>query len=396
VRLRLTNGVLSFACARRIAELSRRFGNGLIDLSARGNMQLRGVGETALEPLWNELGAMGLLDADADAEAVRNVIPSPLAGFDASAILDARPIVAALEARLTGEAALRGLPSKFGFVVDGGGALPLSGLDADVRFEGYAASERVRLRVRLGDVAVGAVAPERAADAASAIGRAFLALRAEERRMSALIARVGPAAMTRQAGLEAASDVGPAARRVSPADVIGVHALGAKAYVGAAVCFGRLNASELACLAGRAEARGAAELRLTPWRAVLAVGLEVNAAHLLAGDLPAFGFLLDASDPRLVIAACPGTPACVSAHADVRALALRLSPLFVGHQGRVHVSGCAKGCAHNAKAPVTIVAAREGYDVVVHGLARDAPTVRGLDVAALETYVRSRLGGARV
>jgi precorrin-3B synthase len=81
VRLRLTAGVLSLDRARAIAALARRHGNGLIDLSSRANLQLRGVTEASLALLTAELDALGLLDADADAEAVRNVVVSPLAGL---------------------------------------------------------------------------------------------------------------------------------------------------------------------------------------------------------------------------------------------------------------------------------------------------------------------------
>ena len=65
VRLRLTNGVLSFERARALADLARRFGNGLFDLSARANLQMRGVGAAVLAPLQAELAALRLLDGSA-------------------------------------------------------------------------------------------------------------------------------------------------------------------------------------------------------------------------------------------------------------------------------------------------------------------------------------------
>ena len=45
VRLRLSCGEAPLALAAEIADWADRFGNGLIDLSARGNLQIRGVSD---------------------------------------------------------------------------------------------------------------------------------------------------------------------------------------------------------------------------------------------------------------------------------------------------------------------------------------------------------------
>src|ERR1700736_3433744 len=96
VRLRLTGGILTTKNAHAIAACAIRHGNGLIDLSSRANLQLRGVSAETLPDLTSELADLNLLDPSADAEAVRNVVASPLAGLDPSAVLDVRPIVHAL------------------------------------------------------------------------------------------------------------------------------------------------------------------------------------------------------------------------------------------------------------------------------------------------------------
>jgi precorrin-3B synthase len=395
VRLRLANGVLSFDHAAEIADLSECFGNGLIDLSGRANMQLRGVSKAKLEPLWARLDDLDLLDADAASEAVRNVVPSPLGGFDDSAVLDARPIVAALEARLTSEKALHALPPKFGFLVDGGGVLPLTGVDADVRFEAFATTAGPRLAVRIGGVLAGAIAPAKAADVASAIVHAFITLRREEeRRMGAFVGRVGIATIARHAGIDADADIPAPAARIERCNVLGIHALGARAFVGAAVAFGRLRARDLQMLAERSKAHGAAELRLTTWRALLVPGLAPHAAPALAAELAVGGFILDGADPRLSLAACPGKPACVNAFADVRAAALSLAPFLEGFDGVLHISGCAKGCALHAPALLTLVATPNGYDLVKNGFARDEPTHRGLNWEALVVYLKQHREGA--
>src|SRR6516165_9398314 len=184
-RLRLTNGILSFERAKIFADLARRFGNGAFDLSARANLQMRGVPGEKIADLQDELRALGLLDADARAEAVRNVVPSPLAGFDSSAPLDARPLVTALEALLALEKALHELPAKFGFSIDGGGLLPLRGVETDVAFAALPGAPPY-LALSLGGRVAGAVAPGDICAAAEGIARNFLRLRGQDRRMSAV------------------------------------------------------------------------------------------------------------------------------------------------------------------------------------------------------------------
>jgi precorrin-3B synthase len=84
----------------------------------------------------------------------------------------------------------------------------------------------------------------------------------------------------------------------------------------------------------------------------------------------------------LRVAACSGAPRCGQAHADTRALAAALAP-HLAKDARLHVSGCAKGCAHSGPASITLVATREGFDLVRGGSVRDAPALRGLSGAGI-------------
>ena len=411
-RLRLTNGALSFERARDFVGLARRFGNGAFDLSARGNLNLRGVPEARIADVQAELAALGLLDADAKAEAVRNVVPSPLAGFDPSAPLDARPLVAALEALLTREKIFQNLPPKFGFSIDGGGALPLDGVATDIDFTALP-GDAPRLAVALGGVVAGTLAPADLGAAVEGLVRNFLELRGEDRRMSALVARVGVTPMVENLScIDPADDAralsllpargekarmrgggGRAASGPDYAKILGAHPCGAQSFVGAGLLFGRIDADALEALSREAEAFGAKELRLTAWRAILAVGLSAENAAQLSARLAPLGFLLDANDPRLAFAACAGAPACPSARADVRSVALALAPHWRADAGRVHVSACVKGCALHAMA-LTIVAGDDGFSLVEYGLARDEASAQGLDLAALQQRF-DRLTGAQ-
>jgi precorrin-3B synthase len=77
VRLRPRGGRLSSAQASRIANLSNRYGNGLIDLTGRANLQIRGVVAEGHEALIEALARLGLIDADAETESRRNILVAP-------------------------------------------------------------------------------------------------------------------------------------------------------------------------------------------------------------------------------------------------------------------------------------------------------------------------------
>ena len=404
VRLRLTGGIVAAPLARAIADCARAFGNGAIDLSARANLHIRGVSEITLAPLTKHLGELGALDENADAEAVRNIVASPMAGLDPAALLDIRSLVRALEQRFASDPVLYRLPPKFCVSIEDGGSFGLAELASDIRFRAYRTPNGPSFAVALGGTEqeakfIGACAPETMAETAAALAHAFLALRGDgfdaPRRMAALIGRVGAAAIAARVKLDA--KLGPDAphptqtRREPP---LGFHALGDGGVFGVAAPFGRWSADSLAHLADLAEAHGAGELRLTIWRAILLPGVARESRPALAAACA--DLVIDPSDPRLALVACPGAPACSSATNSTRddALALagvarRLAPKGV----TLHVSGCVKGCARPSPAPVTLVARDGLYDLVLDGASRDLPAQRGLTLGETRKFVEEMSTG---
>jgi len=145
VRLRAHAGTLSADDLLAIAGIAQRFGNGLIDLTRRANVQIRGVTQDKLAGLWSDLSMLGLLDPSSDAEAVRNVMVNPLAGVDPTEICDVRSLARELEHRLAEDQALWQLPGKFGFIVDGAGLLSLDDERADIRLKAVRVGEETKV-----------------------------------------------------------------------------------------------------------------------------------------------------------------------------------------------------------------------------------------------------------
>jgi precorrin-3B synthase len=414
VRLKITGGIVPLDLAAALAEWSARWGNGEIDLTSRANLQLRGVSAESLRELQTALAEHGLLDGNIGGEAVRNVISSPLAGLDPAALLDVRPLVRDLETRLRDDALLHGLPAKFGFLIDDGGRFGLGDVRADVRFE---AVEGPAFDVWLDgkDNPIGSCRPDQLVEIAAAIARVFLAHQGPDvRRIRDLVELVGAADIAIDASLSASpfeGEVGnglalpgggagaaiglfdlrdqnppPAAADAASTSPSRGEALG-KCLLGVGLPFGRIAANELANLVQTAADNGATEIRLTPWRAILIPLPTVAAVKALAEQLAQTGLILDPADPRLRVAACSGAPSCLHGTTTTRDDATQLAPLIT-EGSFLHLSGCAKGCAHPRAAPVTLVGRDGLYDLVLNGAPSDSPSVRGLTLDEAAEHLR--------
>jgi len=117
-RVKPSAGEVTAEAARMIADAARRHGNGHIDLTSRGNLQIRGLSPCSAEAFAETIIGAGLASANPSLEAVRNVMASPLGSDDPSAAFDSHAVARDIEAMLAREPALWALPSKFGILVD--------------------------------------------------------------------------------------------------------------------------------------------------------------------------------------------------------------------------------------------------------------------------------------
>ncbi|AHM04504.1 Cobalamin biosynthesis protein CobG [Roseibacterium elongatum DSM 19469] len=103
----------------------------------------------------------------------------------------------------------------------------------------------------------------------------------------------------------------------------------------------------------------------------------------LPGDIDATAvvahktLVTDPADPRLRIGTCTGAPGCPQASVETRAMAQALAPHLPAGR-RLHVSGCAKGCARPAATDLTLVGRAGCFDLVTNGAPWDDPVRRGI------------------
>ncbi len=372
-RVRPWGGAFGLVEAKALANAAERFGNGHIDLTRRANLQIRGVTEASLPGLQNVVEQLGLVDCDARTEATRNIMVAPLAGIDPAERIDVRLLAHALESGLATETALHDLPSKFGFLVDGGGSVSIAGERADILLGVVGQAVALGLDTHSGVEWIGTTSLDAAAKAGLAAARAFLGVCCGRRRLRDLddkgVAHLHSA--LRPMLDPVAGDLSVVSKRP-----LGVLSLGSeRVAVGVAAAFGRLEARQLRGFIAVAAAAGAADIRLSPWRSLYVGVRDIAAACRVveaAGDI---GLIVEANDPILRVDACPGAPACRSSSVDTRRDARRFAALGFG--GTLHVSGCAKGCARSAPADLVLVGVQGGgqgrYDVIRNGTTRDTP-----------------------
>jgi precorrin-3B synthase len=350
---------------------ARTHGNGTMEISARGNLQVRGLTPASAPRFADAVVTLGIETDDGVP-----VIASPLAD-EPSALLDADGLARKLRHAIASLALP--LAPKVSVIVDGGGTLHLDVLAADIRLRAIASANGPLLLVALaGDGAtatpLGSVAPDDAYDAVLCLLR--------------LIAADGPAAraadVLQSRGIAAFQDVvrgrialqSPLARRL-PAEPVGTHALKDDLYaLGVGLAFGHVQADTLRALTEIARTHGALWARPAFNRALLLGPFERAKVKTLRDGARRLGFAVDRADPRRRVVACPGAPACASGLIASREIAAALAddlPLAGGGVA-LHVSGCAKGCAHPAPAPLTIVGTEQGCGIVHDGAARDAPS----------------------
>ncbi|MGA7451841.1 MAG: precorrin-3B synthase [Rhodoplanes sp.] len=394
-RITPTGATIPLDSVAALSAAARRHGNGIIEVTSRGSIQIRGLTEASMPAFADAVAAIDIDRIDGVPVAV-----NPLAGLEARAAIDASALATKLREAIHAAELNTRLAPKVSVAVDGGGALHLDTLAADVRLRVEAESGGPRIHVSLGGDAqraapIGVVSPGNAVEAAL--------------RLLAAVAARGPAA--RAGSILQAEGVNPFSAAVadlvttSPAtparprsETIGAHPLhDGRTALGIGLAFGHTGADALERLIEPARRAQACGFRTAPDRALLVIGVAPERAGALVAAAEELGFVTQAEDPRRSIAACPGAPFCACTETPTRALApsaaMAIASMLDGSVD-VHLSGCVKGCARPGAATLTMVGGADGCGIIVNGPAQAQPLVT-VPVEALMPAL-ARLGRAIV
>jgi sulfite reductase beta subunit-like hemoprotein len=355
-RVRLPGGTLTAGALEAVAAAAG-LGSGVIDLTSRANLQVRGLREGDAGAVADLLWAAGLLPSP-EHDRVRNVLASPTAGRHARSLLATDPVVSALDAGLCADPQLAELPGRFLFAVDDGSGLVDAAL-ADVAL--VADSDSV-LRLWLAGTATSLTSPPAdAAELALGAARAFLAERRSQGPGAWRLADLPGGAAT-VAGRLAGSTlprVPPERHTLAPGSL---EQHDGRVALTALAPLGRLDRAAALGLAGLAREAGAS-VRVSARRTITLVDVAPSDVQRARDTLLALGLLLEDASGWHGLSACAGLGACPNARIDVRtAAAARAAAREPGARSE-HWSACARGCGRPGDVVIAVTAAE--HTVVV-------------------------------
>ena len=385
-RVRLPGGRIGAPGLRAVAEAAS-LGNGIVELTSRAGLQVRGLRADGADAVARILGAGGLLPSAAH-DRVRNIAAPPLGGRGLEAVAMVDAVVDELDRALCAETDLVDLPGRFMFAVDDG-SRALDPIVADVEL----AAERHGFRLCLAGCPTGLLVPApEAAEAAIAAARAFVELAGAE---APGVWRVhdipgGPGRLSRRLGLDLVGEPRAARAPLGRLTAVGIiRQRDGGAAVAALPPLARLDPPQLRALA-ELVAPGAA-IRISPRRTLTFVDTPPADAAELVDALEALGMILSGESGWAGLSACAGLGACARARVDVRVAAALRARQRSDRSPLEHWSGCERRCGEPADASVTVVSTPSG--LLVTGAPGEPCTV-ATPTAAVERLAADSVGPA--
>jgi ferredoxin-nitrite reductase len=422
LRLRVPACEITAAQCHGLAELARDLGNGFVDVTTRGNFQLREFKPRSIVQVLTRIQELGLASRGAGCDNVRNVTASPNSGFDPDELLDVRPFAKGIHHYILNHRDLYGLPRKFNIAFDNGGSLSAAVDTNDIGFFAVRVSEKslsaaatdlsalnsqlstppvagVYFRVQLGGITGHGdfakdtgllIKPAEAVAVSAAMLRVFAEngdrTNRKKARLKYLLEKWGVEKFIAETQKKLAFPLGrlPLGACEPRRPVLKHGWLGAARQsqrglnsIGVGIPVGRLSAKQLHALADIATNFGQGELRLTVWQNILIPHIPDAFVETVKRSLVRLGFFHEASAAAGGIVACTGSKGCKYAAADTKGHAVTLfkhltKRVNVSAPVNIHFTGCPHSCAQHYCGDLGLIGAKlgdgtEGYHLVLGG-----------------------------
>lgn len=389
MRIRITNGQATSVQLRTMAEVGRRLGNGVLDLTTRQQVELRAIKIQDVPYILQALKGVDLSSLQTGMDNVRNVNCCPLAGLTPKELFDASPVGAEYTRIFLANKAFTNLPRKFNVTITGclenctHSETQDIGMTPAVRVADERAGFNVAVGGKMGSGGMTIAQPldvfVEPQEAAALAAEITLLFRDEGPRGQRTKARL--AFLIQEWGVECFRTAlekrwGPPLQRAQrdvrlpdATDHLGVHPQKQPGLFAVGLCVptGRMTSDQMMGLARLAEEYGSGQVRLTTQQNALLVDMpEAKVQSLLAEPL------LEEFSPKphpffRGLVTCTGTDYCNLALIETKAIGKRLAASMAGKFSygqpiSIHWSGCPAGCANHQAADIGFQGAKARLD----------------------------------
>mgnify|MGYP002712109023 FL=1 len=372
MRVRFDGGICSTEQARAVGELSRDYARSTVDLTDRQNIQFHWVRIEDVPAIWEKLEANGLNTWDACGDVPRVILGSPVAGIAKDEIVDATPAIREIQKIVTDDE-FQNLPRKFKTAISGNARQDVVHEINDLAFIGVEHPELgpgfecyvgggLSTNPMLAQSLGAFVNLEQVPDVWANVVRIF-----RDYGYRRLRNRARLKFLVKEWGVEKFRQIlqddylgyklpdGPhAPNNLVDRDHIGVHEQkDGNVYIGVKPTLGHMSGEQLIALADLAESYGVTDLRFTPFKEVLLLGVKPDVVDKLQADLEEMGLYSKPSEFRRGLLSCTGLEYCKLAHVTTKSRAIELADELEERFGdldspiTISLNGCPNACARH-------------------------------------------------
>ena len=417
LRARIPGCALSSFQLRGMADISDDWGGGYLDVTTRGNLQVREIQPENTVNILNKLIDIGLTSKGSGADNVRNVTATPTTGFDKDELMNVMPYAKAMHHAILNNRDLYGMPRKFNISYDSGGAISVCADTNDIAFYAVTLKEStqdldagVYFRVQLCGITGHKqfasdsgllTTPSESTSLASAILRVFIEhgnrTNRKKARLKYLIDDWGTPRFLEEVQKKlgfplryVAEDLCDTPRPKIKHGHVGTYKQAdGKNYLGIVVPVGRMTTAIARNIATIAENFGTGDIRLTAWQNLLIPHIPDEKLADAQAAIKAAGLAYASTTISGGLIACTGNTGCKFAAANTKGQAVLLgqyleSKIELDQPINIHLTGCHHSCAQHYIGDIGLMGTPvkldngekvEGYNIVLGGGVDDTQAI---------------------